>query len=175
MKRVLLALAAVFAFGSGAAMADPPQIKPSAAVALLPKAVGGGAYDVQTTANANFPHAGTSGNTIPNGVLISFYAAHADGTPVTDLGADVGDGSSLIAMPPRVTLIDRVVPAGGCTIQATQFTNWGDGYYNLRAAPNRTNPSAPCAWLAGQYDYYVVVKSPGGAVAGAALGTFKVQ
>lgn len=113
---------------------------------------------VQTEATASNAAAGESGATIAASALIDVVVTGADGKPVSNLGANVGTGTSTITLPSGWTLRTPTVPPGGCGLSPTQFVNQGNGLYAIRVVPPVSNPS--CRWLIGDYLYNVQVSTP---------------
>ena len=132
-----------------------------------------GGVDVQTEAGAYFANAGEKGAAINTSAMILVQVnAQGSGAPVANLGASAGNGTAGIALPSTLQLFSNgPVPAGGCLMSPTQFTNWGNGTYNIRVVPFLTNPN--CAWLSGMYTFVVHVKS-GGTIIGSGTGSFVV-
>ena len=92
--------------------------------------------------------------------------------PVSNVAASVARNDNGITMPARVVFETVTVPPGGCTSTPTQFSNSGDGVYNIRFVPFVNNAS--CEWLAGDYIYEVTIKGAAGAVLGKGLARFSL-
>jgi len=111
---------------------------------------------VQMRINRSNATAGSSGAKVGSSALISVLVT-LDGAPVTDLGATVGDGTSVVGLPAGWSLADGFnVRPGGCSVSVTQFANEGSGIYDIRIVPFTGNPA--CTWLSGEYIYAVQIK-----------------
>jgi len=131
-----------------------------AAMLLLPSLSWAIEAHVQTWANQSNATPGESGATISSSALISVLVTGPAGTPASNLGANVGDGTSAITLPTGWTLkTDFNVSSGGCLMTPTQFSNSGSGVYTIRVVPFTSNPD--CAWLAGEYHYAVRIAKNG--------------
>jgi hypothetical protein len=127
--------------------------------------------NVQTLATASNAAAGESGATIGSSALIDVLVTDTNGNPVTNLGANVGNGNSSITLPTGWTLSIPTVPPGGCLVTPTQFSNQRDGVYSIRVVPFVNNAS--CRWLSGDYIYRVQVNTS--SVDGSALGILSIR
>jgi len=108
---------------------------------------------VQLQINRSNATAGDSGANVAASALMSVLVT-LDGQPVSDLGANTGDQTSAVALPAGWTLRDGFnVRPGGCGVTVTEFTNQGDGIYDIRVVPFADN--AACTWLSGEYVYAV--------------------
>lgn len=92
--------------------------------------------------------------------------------PVSNVAASVARNNNGITLPARVEFSSLTVSAGGCSATPTEFTNSGNGTYNIRFVPFTGNAS--CDWLAGDYVYMVTIKTAGGAVLGQGLATLSL-
>jgi hypothetical protein len=102
--------------------------------------------------------AGGSGANVPASAMISVLVTMR-GEPVDDLGANVGTQTSEVNLPAGWTLRDGFnVRPGGCGVSVTEFTNQGDGLYDIRIVPFVGNPA--CAWLPGEYIYAIQLEIP---------------
>ena len=111
---------------------------------------------VQMKINPSNANAGDSGANIAASALISVLVT-LDGAPVTDLGVNAGNGTSVAALPAGWSLADGFnVRPGGCNASVTEFSNMGGGIYDIRIVPFVGNAS--CAWLSGEYVYAVAIK-----------------
>jgi hypothetical protein len=119
---------------------------------------------VQMQINTGNAAAGDSGANVDSSAVMSVLVTQR-GVPVGDLApfGQIGDQTSSINMPPGWTLHDGFnVRPFGCNISVTEFTNFGNGLYNIRIVPSLQNPS--CAWLSGQYIYAVSISVTSGNV-----------
>jgi len=111
---------------------------------------------VQMKINTSNANAGDSGANIAASALISVLVT-LNGAPVTDLGVNAGNGTSVVALPAGWSLADGFnVRPGGCNASVTEFSNMGGGIYDIRIVPFVGNAS--CAWLSGEYVYAVAIK-----------------
>ena len=111
---------------------------------------------VQMQINRSNANAGDSGANIAASALISVMVT-LDGVPVSDLGANVGNGTSAVSLPAGWSLTGGFnVRPGGCEISVTEFLNESSGIYDIRIVPFVGNAS--CAWLSGQYIYAAQIK-----------------
>jgi len=127
--------------------------------------------NVQTLATASNAAAGESGANIGSSALINVLVTDANGNPVTNLGANAGNGNSAITLPTGWTLNIPTVPPGGCLVTSTQFSNQREGIYSIRVVPFVNNAS--CRWLSGDYIYRVQVDTS--AYDGSALGILSIR
>lgn len=131
---------------------------------------------VETLANKGNAAPGESGATIASSALISVLVTRANGEPITNLGASVGNGTAAIALPTGWALQTGFnVPPGGCLLTPTQFFNSGSGIYSIRVVPFVNNPA--CSWLSGDYHYVVQLQIPssgGVTLRGSGLGVIKL-
>jgi hypothetical protein len=110
---------------------------------------------VQMQINRSNAAAGGSGTNVAASAIISVLAT-LDGVPVTNLGANAGNQTSVINLPAGWTLSDGFnVRPGGCDVSVTEFGNQGLGIYDIRIVPSASNPA--CAWLSGEYIYAVQI------------------
>jgi hypothetical protein len=110
---------------------------------------------VQMQINRSNATVGGSGATVAASALASLMVT-LDGAPVTDLGATVGNGTGVVSLPAGVSWIDGFnVRPGGCGASITQFSNQGNGIYDIRIVPFVGNPA--CHWLSGEYVFAVVI------------------
>lgn len=163
---------------TGISMAAPtPEISrtaPMAAKMQLKAKSGAHGYIVQTAGNAGNARAGEKGASVASSALLSVVVSRKNGRPATNLGANVGNGTSGITLPARWGLFSNLnVPPGGCLLSPTQFYNWGNGAYNIRVVPFLNTPT--CKWLSGDYHYVVQVKNNNGQVIGLGLGTLTID
>lgn len=108
------------------------------------------AVNVQTVATPGLASAGDSGVSIAASAILTVVVTdHKSGKTVTNLGASVGDGTTLIALPAGWSIWANVVPPGGCLMQPTEFNNWGNGVYTVRVVQSIPG----CVWLIGQYHF----------------------
>ena len=108
---------------------------------------------VQMQINRGNATAGGSGADASASALMSVLVT-LNGEPVADLGASAGNQARAISLPPGWTLQDGFnVRPGGCRVSVTEFTNQGDGLYDIRIVPFLDNPA--CTWLSGEYIYAV--------------------
>lgn len=128
---------------------------------------------VQTIGSPFAAHAGGKGASVGNSAMILVQVNHDDtGLPSSNLGANAGNGTAVIALPPAFQLFSNApVPAGACLLSPTEFTNWGNGTYVIRVAPFPSNPA--CGWLSGKYGFVVHV-SDNGKIVGSGVGDFVV-
>ena len=91
--------------------------------------------NVQSLATAGNAAAGESGISIGSSALIDVLVTDANGSPVTNLGSTVGDGTFAVTLPTGWTLDIITNPPGGCLVTLTQFSNKRDGGL---LHPNRT-------------------------------------
>jgi hypothetical protein len=119
----------------------------------------------------NYPGAGESGANIGSSALIDVLVTDTNGNPVTNLGANVGNGNGAINLPTGWTLDIATVPPGGCLVTPTQFSNQRDGVYSIRVVPFLNNAS--CRWLSGDYIYRVQVDTS--SYDGSALGILSIR
>ncbi len=114
-----------------------------------------------------------------NGTLITVLVTK-EGFPLSNLGEDVGNGTSPIDLPNkhhdrghkagwRVRTI--VTPEGGCVMVPTQFDNKGGGTYVIQVVPDPTKQS--CVWVKGDY-HYVVDFGPSKGLRGSVLGELTI-
>jgi hypothetical protein len=134
----------------------------------------GRAYSVETRAHRFFADAGESGPTFDVSAMISVLVTR-DGAPVADLGASIPMSGGAITLPPAFTLRPSFVappgPVGiGCLLDATAFTNVGNGIYTIRVVPLIDSPV--CRWGLGDYHYVVSVAR--GSLRGSGLGVLTI-
>jgi hypothetical protein len=111
---------------------------------------------VQMQINRSNATAGSSGANVAASALISVLVT-LNGVPVTDLGANAGNETSVINLPTGWTLDDGFnMRPGGCRASVTQFANEGAGIYDIRIVPLVDTPV--CKWLSGEYIYGVQIK-----------------
>ena len=111
---------------------------------------------VQMQINRSNATAGGSGANVAASAIISVLVT-LDGVPVTDLGANAGNQTSVTNLPTGWTLTDGFnVRPGGCGSSVTEFGNQGEGIYDIRIVPFVGN--ANCKWLSGEYIYAVQIK-----------------
>lgn len=111
---------------------------------------------VQMQINTSNARAGASGATVAASALISVMVT-LDGAPVDDLGSNAGNQTSEITLPAGWWLSSGFnVQPGGCDTSVTEFSNLGNGIYDIRIVPYLGNPA--CAWLSGQYIYAVGIQ-----------------
>ncbi len=94
-------------------------------------------------------------------VVVTFVVNRAStGIVVPNLGATVGDGTPLPALPPGFTRRNLWVEPDpipdGCFPTPVYFRNEGGGAYSLYLAPGK---EPGCAWTAG--DYHVAIQFQG--------------
>lgn len=126
--------------------------------------------NVQTLASASNASRGEAGARIPVSALINVLVTSRNGNPVSNLGANAGNGNSAIGLPTGWTLDIVTVPPGGCLVTPTQFSNQRDGTYSIRVVPFVNN--ARCRWLSGDYIYRIRIDTP--ATDGSALGVLNI-
>lgn len=120
---------------------------------------GGGLSSDQTLANAAFLH-----------VVVT---SPLDGSPVVNLGGNVGDGSSPIALPAGWTL-DAFPAFGGCGgMTPIRFLNSGNGAYQIAVVP--VVVLGFCGgWISG-VDYVYRIHINAGGFQGSGLGVLSVR
>jgi hypothetical protein len=112
---------------------------------------------VQVQINRSNAAAGDSGANVAASAMISVLVT-LDGEPVTDLGANAGNQTSVTPLPAGWTLSDGFnVRPGGCGVSVTEFGNQGAGIYDIRIVPFVGN--AACKWFSGEYIYAVQIKT----------------
>lgn len=130
---------------------------------------------VQTYANPSNASAGEFGASVASSALISVLVTNADGNPLTNLGASIGNGTAAITLPSGWSLLQGFnVPPGGCLVTPTQFSNSNNGVYTIRVVPFTSNAS--CKWLSGDYHYVVKLSVPISTITynGSGLGVLKI-
>jgi hypothetical protein len=111
---------------------------------------------VQMQINGSGIRAGASGANIAASALISVLVT-LDGAPVSDLGSNTGNGTSEVTPPTGWSLWGGFnVRPGGSDISVTEFSNQGDGIYDIRIVPWLHNPA--CTWLSGEYIYALQIQ-----------------
>jgi hypothetical protein len=111
---------------------------------------------VQMQINRSNARAGASGANVAASALISVLVT-LHGAPVSDLGSSIGNGTGKIILPAGWSLWGGFnVRPGGCDISVTEFTNQGDGIYDIRIVPWVDNPA--CTWLSGEYIYALQIQ-----------------
>lgn len=124
---------------------------------LIPSRVSADPLIVQTAGNpVGFAIPGTSG--FSHSADLSVVITTHGGRPVADLGPPfIGDGSSVISLPPEWTFMGNFIrPNGACALIPNQFFNIADGVYVIRVVPAPVD----CPWVAGDYHYVVKVDRP---------------
>jgi hypothetical protein len=112
---------------------------------------------IQTLGNpVGFAIPGTSG--FSQSADISVVVTTHRGDPVSDLGpALIGDGSSIISLPPEWTFRGNFTrPNGACALLPNQFFNSGNGQYVIRVVSHPLD----CRWVAGDYHYVIQINRP---------------
>ncbi|HYM10496.1 MAG TPA: hypothetical protein VEU62_07185 [Bryobacterales bacterium] len=115
---------------------------------------------VQAQINRSNAAAGGSGAQILTSALISVMVT-LEGAPADDLAGppltNIGNGTTAISLPAGWSLLDGFnVRPGGCGVTVTEFTNQGDGIYDIRIVPYIGNPA--CKWLSGEYIFAIQLK-----------------
>jgi hypothetical protein len=127
--------------------------------------------EVQTQANRGLAVEGGT-----EFILISVVVTRdSSGAPVSNLGPSVPLDPDGISLPAGWTLESGFnVRPGGCLLTPTEFTNLGNGLYDIRVVPFVANPN--CAWLAGEYLYAVRLNVTVGTVTfqGSGLGKYEI-
>ena len=155
-RAILIALVTV-ALAAAMLMAAQSEADAGAAAAHV---IG---VEVETEMNSGSAAPGNKGNAIV-AVLVTKSRTQR---PLANVSASVPRNDNGITMPARVEFDNLTVPPGGCAVTPTQFSNSGDGVYNIRFVPFTGN--ANCEWLAGDYLYEVTIKGVSGAVLGKGL------
>jgi hypothetical protein len=118
---------------------------------------------IQRTADA-----GEGGVNTDASALITVQVTNAKGTPVSNLGADSGNGMAIIALPAGWTLTTIVPPVGGTPMAPTQFINHGGGVYTIRVVP-----AADGVWFEGDYIFTAAFNN--NSSTGQVLGKLTIQ
>lgn len=131
---------------------------------LIPALAEAMAVNVQTEGNATG---------VAPGTITVVVTRHLTGSPLSNLGDSVGDGTAPITLPARWTLDLSLNQPSGCAFQTTQFTNHGNGVYTIRVSPANSG-GATCKIFAGDYHYIVRLDSGSPNFQGSALGAFRI-
>lgn len=141
---------------------------------------------VQTVGHPLYATAGDS-DTASLSVLV--YST-VDGLPISNLGDNVGDGTSVISLPPGWRLLTNGNAADfgiicnilsgechriSCGPRPTKFRNRANGQYVIDVKPG---PSFPCGstWSAGDYHYTIAINVTvgGSTFTGNSLGVLEI-
>ena len=128
---------------------------------------------IQTTGNESNASPGSSCLNVSCSALISILVTNGiDGTPVTNLGFNVGNGNSAISLPSGWVFREGFNgPPGGFLMTITQFSNNGNGIYSIRVVPTVINESS--RWFQGEYHYAIEINTEN--VQGSGLGILIIE
>ena len=89
--------------------------------------------------------AGETGTGVQESAVIVVHVTDAKGNGLSALGANVGNGTTAIALPAGWSLDTVALAVGGASVTPTQFLNLGGGSYFIRVA------SVATTWVSGDY------------------------